>query len=755
NTQVYLLDAEWQPVAQGLIGELYIGGEGLARGYLNRPELTAERFVPNPFGLQVGARLYRTGDVGRYLSDGRIEFLGRIDNQVKVRGYRIELGEIEAVLSAHGGVEEVIVNARESETGDKQLVAYYVAGRAEVGEEELRGYLQERLPKYMIPAHFMRLEALPLTPNGKVDRKALPEVGAERFEPSDGFLASRNAVEELLAGVWAEVLGRTQVGVLDNFFELGGHSLLATQVVSRVRELFDVELPLRSLFETPTVAGLASRVEEARRQRSHSKTEKIEPVSRRGALPLSFAQERLWFWEQLQPFTPTYNLSAAFRLRGELDVAALEQSFNEIVRRHEVLRTSFTDGEGVPGQFIAPHVTLKLKVVDLSGLPEDEREREARRVVGEEGARPFELTQTPLLRVGLLRLGEREHVAFISMHHIISDGWSIGVLVKEVAELYDAFRTGRASTLPELPIQYADFAAWQRGWLRGEVLETQLAYWKEQLRGAAQLQLPTDRERPPVFNSRGASLPVDIPLELLLRLKELSRREGVTLYMTLLAAFKTLLQRYASQDDIVVGADVANRTRLETEGLIGFFVNMLVLRTDLSGDPSFSELLARVREVTLGAYAHQDVPFAMLVDELRVERELSRNPLFQVVFVLQNAPLKELELPSVKLAPFEFEVKTTPFDLVFSLSETADGLNGSLTYSTELFEAETIGRMARHYLNVLEGIVADASQPLSSLRILRSDEVGDLKPEDFSQVKLSHKDLENLFLELGGLEEDD
>ncbi|HEX8853029.1 MAG TPA: amino acid adenylation domain-containing protein, partial [Pyrinomonadaceae bacterium] len=403
NTQVYLLDSQWQPVAQGLVGELYIGGDGLARGYLNRPELTAERFIPNAFSEEAGARLYRTGDLARYLTDGRIEFLGRIDNQVKVRGYRIELGEIEAVLSGHERVEEAVVSARLSESGDKQLVAYYVACKAEVTEDELRSYLQERLPKYMLPAHFVKLSALPLTPNGKIDRKALPEVGAERFEPSEGYLASRNATEEMLAGVWAEVLGRTQVGVLDNFFELGGHSLLATQVISRVRELFDVELPLRSLFETPTVAGLASRVESARRHRSHSKTEKIARLSRRGSLPLSFAQERLWFWEQLQPFTPTYNLAAAFRLRGELDVAALEQSFNEIMRRHEVLRTAFTYGEGVPGQVIAPHLALKLSLFDLSHVPEAMREAEARRVVGEEGSRPFDLAQSPLLRVGLLR----------------------------------------------------------------------------------------------------------------------------------------------------------------------------------------------------------------------------------------------------------------------------------------------------------------------------------------------------------------
>ncbi|HYG79789.1 MAG TPA: amino acid adenylation domain-containing protein, partial [Pyrinomonadaceae bacterium] len=645
NTRVYLLDRELQPVGQGLTGELYLGGEGLARGYLRRPGLTAERFIPDPFSGEEGARLYRTGDLARYLSDGRIEFLGRADTQVKVRGYRIELGEVEAALTGHEGVEEAVVIAREGAGGDKQLAAYYVGRRgaqAEVTAEELRGYLEARLPKYMVPSYFVRLEALPLTPNGKVDRKALPDVGAERVGSAGECLAPRNAEEELLAGVFAEVLGRTQIGVLDNFFEVGGHSLLATQVVSRVRELFRVELPLRSLFETPTVAGLASRIDNARRQRSDSKTEKIEPVPRRGKLPLSFAQERLWFWEQLQPLTPTYNLASAFRLRGELDVAALEQSFNEIVRRHEVLRTSYTYGEGVPGQTIAPSVSLKLSVFDLGGLPEAAREAEARRVVGEEGLRPFDLTQTPLLRVGLLRLSAREHVAFLSMHHIISDGWSIGVLVNEVAELYDSFRARRPPTLPELPIQYADFAAWQRGWLRGEVLETQLAYWKEHLRGAAQLKLPADRERPAVFNPRGASLPVEIPQELLGRLKELSRREGVTLYMTLLAAFQVLLQRYTAQDDIVVGADVANRTRLETEGLVGFFVNMLVLRTDLSGDPSFGELLSRVREVTLGAYAHQDVPFAMLVDELHIERELSRNPLFQVVFVLQNAPLKEL-----------------------------------------------------------------------------------------------------------------
>jgi amino acid adenylation domain-containing protein len=758
NTRVYLLDGGLQPVGQGLTGELYLGGEGLARGYLRRPGLTAERFIPDPFSSEGGARLYRTGDLARYVSDGRIEYLGRADNQVKVRGYRIELGEVEAALAGHEAVEEAVVIAREGAAGDKQLAAYFVEKRgakAETTAEELRGYLEARLPKYMVPSYFVRLEALPLTPNGKVDRKALLDVGAEWVGSAGEYLAPRNAEEELLAGVFAEVLGRTQIGVLDNFFETGGHSLLATQVISRVRELFRVELPLRSLFETPTVAGLASRIDNARRQRSNSKTEKIEPFSRHGNLPLSFAQERLWFWEQLQPLTPTYNLASAFRLRGELDAAALEQSFNEIVRRHEVLRTSYTYGEGVPGQTIAPSVSLKLNVFDLSDLPEAAREAEARRVVGEEGLRPFDLTQPPLLRVGLLRLSAREHVAFLSMHHIISDGWSIGVLVNEVAELYDSFRARRPPTLPELPIQYADFAAWQRGWLRGEMLETQLAYWKEQLRGAAQLKLPADRERPAVFNPRGASLPVEIPQELLGRLKELSRREGVTLYMTLLAAFQVLLQRYTAQDDIVVGADVANRTRLETERLIGFFVNMLVLRTDLSGDPSFGELLSRVREVTLEAYAHQDVPFAMLVDELHIERELSRNPLFQVVFVLQNAPLKELELPGLKLAPFEFEARTSPFDLVFSLTETPGGLSGSLTYSTGLFEEETIRRMARHYLNVLEGVVADAARPLSGLRILQDGEVGDLKPEDFSRVKLSHKDLENLFLELGESDEDD
>nr|QEO74665.1 condensation domain-containing protein [uncultured bacterium] len=559
GTRLYVLDERQRLAGVGVVGELMLGGEGLARGYWARPGLTAERFIPDGLSGEAGARLYRTGDLARYLSSGEVEYLGRVDQQVKIRGFRIEPGEVEAALCTHPAVREAAVVADAGGAGGRRLVAYVVAewggdGDRALGARELRAYLRERLPGPLVPSALVLLEGLPRTPNGKLDRRALPEVEVEGFEPGESYIAPRDALEELVAGIFSDLLGVERVGVLDDFFDLGGHSLLATQVVSRVRDLFGVELPLRSLFETQTVAGIASRIEEARGRSGPTLTGKMAHAPRTGRHPLSFAQERLWFWEQLQPLTPTYNLAAAFRLRGELDVTALEQSFNEIVRRHEVLRTTFSAGDGEPAQVVAPATPLWLKMSDLSHLPEPEREAAARRRLGEECLRPFDLSHGPLLRVVLVRLGPREHAAAICIHHIISDGWSLGVLVNEVAALYESYRAGRAPTLRPLPVQYADFAAWQREWLRGEVLETQLDYWRERLRGAAPLRLFADGERPPVFDPRGARLKFELDSELLARLKALSRREGVTLYMTLLAAFDALLHRYTAQDDIVVGA---------------------------------------------------------------------------------------------------------------------------------------------------------------------------------------------------------
>ncbi|HEV2799100.1 MAG TPA: amino acid adenylation domain-containing protein, partial [Pyrinomonadaceae bacterium] len=595
NTQIYILDRHLRPVPVGVPGELYIAGDGLARGYLNRPELTAERFLPDPFGA-AGGRLYRTGDRARFLSDGSIEYLGRVDYQVKVRGFRIELGEVEAALAAHPQVNEAVVVAREDEAGDKQLVAYLIADQATavfVESRELRAFLKEQLPDYMIPVHYVWLESFPLTPNGKVDRKALPAPDKTESASFGGYIAPQTPVQELLAGIWEGVLKVERVGITDNFFELGGHSLLAMLLASRVHEAFGVEVPLRTLFEEPTVTALATAVETALRVdvEQGTQTESAPPPlvrfeqppgeeqTEQRELPLSYAQQRLWFIDQLEPESAAYNIPAAVRLTGEVDVAALERAIGEVVRRHEVLRTSFAMRAGEPVQVIHAAPAMTLPLTDISHLVREEREREAGRLAAEEAARPFNLGVWPLVRAELLKMGEDEHVLLLTMHHIVSDGWSFSVLIKEVSTLYAAYVKGEESPLAELPVQYADYARWQREWLTGEVLDRQVAYWREQLRGVPEtLELPTDRVRAGESSHRGGTVRVQLEAGLTRRLKETSRREGVTLYMLLLAAFQTLLSKYSGQEEVVVGSPIAGRTRREVEGLIGFFVNTLALR---------------------------------------------------------------------------------------------------------------------------------------------------------------------------------
>jgi amino acid adenylation domain-containing protein len=719
NLRLYVLDEYMQPVVVGVKGELYIGGAGVTRGYMNRPDLTAERYVPDAFGSVEGERLYRTGDRVRYLPDGTVEFLGRVDHQLKIRGFRVELGEIKALLAEHPAIREAFVLAREDVPGGAQrLVAYLVASQDEEPPTggELRGYLKERLPDYMIPSAFVFLEAMPLTPNNKVDHRALPAPEQTRPELEVEFMASRTPVEEALASLWTYILGVEQIGINDNFFELGGHSLLATQVISRVRETFKIELPLRKMFESPTISELAEHIEAAVKAGQGVEAPLIVAAGRDGTLPLAYSQERLWFIDQLDPGSPVYNIGTAIRLDGQLDMDALQQTFDEIIRRHEVLRTSFAASQGQPQQVISPAGTFAISLTDLSAWPEKERDVEARRLAREEALLPFDLSKGPLLRVSLLRLDEDVHLVLFTMHHIISDGWSISVLVREVAVLYDAFSRGETSPLPELPIQYADFAVWQREWLRGEVLERQLSYWREQLKGAPPvLELPTDRARPAVQSYRGAQHSFAVSAEVSEQLNELSQREGVTLYMTLLALFKVLLYHYAKRPDIVLGASIANRNRSETEGLIGFFVNMLVTRTDLSGNPSFRELLNRVQEVALGAYAHQDVPFEKLVEELRPERDLSYNPLFQVAFVLQNAPMSTLELAGLVISPVEKGKEISIFDLLLEVAETPEGMRGTFTYSTDLWDAPTIEHMATLYQTLLSKVANDSNPSLSAM----------------------------------------
>jgi amino acid adenylation domain-containing protein len=1065
NVRLYVCDRPGSPQPAGIPGELLIGGAGVARGYLGRSAMTAERFVPDPFSTQGGTRLYRTGDRARWRADGTLEYLGRLDAQVKVRGFRIEPGEIEAVLRQHESVGECAVVVREDEVGDPRLAAYvvpvprkdielwpsigeyfvyddliyhglthdtgrnerylralqrhapgkvvldvgtgadailarlaveagarhvyavelleksylsarervrelgledritvihgdartvelpepaevcvseiveaiaggegaavilnqarrllapgavmiperartrvaavtlpdelrhepgfsptaahYVKGifeevgypfdlrlcirnfpaghvlstagtyeeldfgagpvdaeytlreelvveragrmdglllwlrmelaegeeldileeetawfpvyfplfepgvevepgdrvrlecwaqipegvapdygargvlvRARDGEEvpfefvshhhsqvfraspfyrrlftdgeipslaeqretlpaSLREHVRRSLPEYMVPGAFVVLERLPLTPNGKLDRKALP--APEHAAGADRYVAPRTPVEEVLAGIWAEVLRLERVGVEESFFELGGHSLLATRVVSRVRELFGVELPLRALLEGPTVAEMAGRVDDARRAELPV-LPPVVPVERTGPLPLSFAQERLWFLDRLEPGSATYNIPVAWRLAGALDERALERSLGEILRRHESLRTVFAEADGSPVQVVAPFAGFGLPVEDLSGLGEADREAAVRRRSGEEARQPFDLSAGPPFRAALLRLGAEDHVLLLSMHHIVSDGWSMGVLFRELSALYAAFRDGGESPLAELPVQYADYAVWQREQLEGEVLDRQLAYWRERLADAPELlELPTDRPRPPVQTYRGAFAPVNLSPELLERLQALGRSEGATLYMTLLGAFGVLLSKYSGSDDIVVGSPIAGRTRREVEELIGLFVNTLVLRTDLSGDPGFRQVLRRAREVTLGAYEHQEVPFERLVAELQPERSLSHSPLFQVMFALQNAEGPGGDLPGLEVSGAGAEFASAKFDLSLTLEATAQGLRGGVTYATDLFERGTVERMLGHLARVLEQVAADADVRLSQLELL-------------------------------------
>ncbi|HTG35428.1 MAG TPA: amino acid adenylation domain-containing protein [Thermoanaerobaculia bacterium] len=719
ETRVYLLDRRLAPVPLGAAGELCIGGLGVARGYLRRPRLTAERFVPDPFAGSPGERLYRTGDLARLRADGLLDALGRIDHQVKLRGFRIELGEIEDALRRHPAVGEAVVLLHEDRAGDPRLTAYLALapGAEPAAVTELRRSLAERLPDYMIPAAFVPLTALPRNANGKVDRKALAVIRPAGAGAAGGpRVPPRTPVEELLAGIWSQVLEVPAVGVHDDFFALGGHSLLATQLVLRVRDAFGVEIPLRAVFQVPTLAAQAELIGRARSgEASPPGARPIRPAPRDGDLPLSFAQERLWFLAQLTPGSAAYNIPAALEIHGRLDAAALERAFAEVARRHETLRTTFASRGGRPVQVIAPPAGWKLPVIDLSALPP--AEREAARRTEEEIVRPFDLARGPLLRTLLLRLGPGEHVLILTLHHVVADLWAAGVLIREVAAIY------AGGDLPAPPVQYADFAVWQREWLDGAELERQLAFWRRELEGAPPvLELPADRPRPSIESFRGASLPVALGGELTAGLAALGRLRGATPFMTLTAALALLLSRWAGQDDVVLGAPIANRQRPELEGLIGMFVNTLALRVRLAGAGGFTDLLAGVRRAALDAFEHQDLPFERLVEEIQTRRDLSRHPLFQAVLAFQNVRLGAVEVPGLALEPLELASATTKFDLTFTLAEGEEGLAGRVEYASDLFDAATIERLAGHLRNLLAGIVALPAAPLADLPLLGEEE---------------------------------
>ncbi len=722
GTVVYVLDGRMSPCPAGVPGELYVGGGQLARGYLDRAALTAERFVPDPFTPEPGARLYRTGDRVRWRAGGTMEFLGRLDAQVKVRGFRVEPGEVEAVLAEHPQVRGAAVLASGDVAGEKRLVAYVVEEAAgALSPDDLRRHLRERLPEYLVPSAFVLLEALPITPNGKLDRRALP---APELTGPEAGAAPRTPVEEVVTGIWAQVLGtERRPGVRENFFCLGGHSLLATRVVSRIREAFGVELPLRALFEAPSAAELAERIEVLLRAEARVHAPPLVPVPRDRPLPLSFAQQRLWLVEQVEPGTAAYTLSVPLRLRGRVDAAALGRALDDTVLRHEALRTTFAAAPEGPVQVVSAATGGVLAEVDLSTLPGEVAETECLRLADADALRPFDLERGPLFRATLLRVHRDEAALLLAMHHAVSDGWSIGVLTRELSALYGAYAQRRGSPLPELPFQYADFAVWQRGWLRGEMLERQIAWWKEQLAGAPPLlELPTDRPRSAVRNARGGRRLFALPAATSRGLRALSRREGATLFMTFLAAWQALLAKHGGTEDVVVGSPIAGRTHLELEGLIGFFANTLALRTDLSGDPPFGEVLRRARETTLGAYQHQDLPFEKLVEEMRVERSLTHTPLFQAVLSLRNTDRPEPWLGDVRVEPLAAEAVTARFDLVLALQEDGEEVHGGITYRADLWDGETVQRMLDGLARLLEQAAADPSRRLSEIPLLGEEE---------------------------------
>ncbi|HEX6909272.1 MAG TPA: amino acid adenylation domain-containing protein, partial [Longimicrobium sp.] len=710
NTTAYVLDPGLDPAPLGVFGELYLGGTGVARGYLHRPGLTAERFVPDPFGAP-GSRLYRTGDRVRRRADGALEFGGRVDFQVKLRGFRIELGEIESALRAHPSVAAAVAVVREDVPGDARLVAYLTARNGDApGGAALRAHLRARLPAYMVPSAFVALEALPLTPNGKVDRRALPAPDPRAVERP--YTAPRTPEEQALAEIWREVLRLDRVGLEDDFFELGGHSLLGAQVLSRVQRELGAQLPLRALFEAGTVRALAERLHGAELAAGPA----LVPVPRDGLLPLSFAQERMWFLERMSPGVGMYNMAEAVALDGPLDADALRRALEALVARHEVLRTRYPEVDGNPLQEILPPPRLELPVEDVAEDAVQARMRADTRA-------PFDLAAGLPVRARLLRIAPERHVLLLNVHHIAGDGWSWGVLMRELTLLYRAEVRGQPAPLAELAIQYADYAVWQRAWLHGAVVEQQLAYWRDRLAGApALLELPYDRPRPAEQDEEGGVLHVPLPADVAHAARQLARRDGATLYMVLLAAWAAALHRWSGADDLVVGSPIAGRARPETEGLVGLFVNSLAMRTDVSGNPTFRALLRRVRETALDAYAHQDVPFEELVQELGGPRSLSYAPVFQVMLGLQNVPEGGLRMEGVHARVLPAATSTSRFDLMVLVEEEGDALTAYVEYATALFDASTVERMMGHFQALLAAAVAAPDTPVAALPMLSAEE---------------------------------
>lgn len=737
NTEIQILDDSLQPVAPGETGELFIGGEGLARGYFQRPELTAERFLDHPLEPGSGKRLYRTGDLAKYRPDGTLEHQGRVDFQVKVRGFRIELGEIEANLEQQSEVKQAVVLAREDRPGDKQLVAYVTSKQGtETTSRALREALRESLPDYMVPGLFVFLDAFPLTPNGKVDRNALPAPTADHTARSEEYLAPRNADEGRLASLWSEVLRVEKIGVQDDFFELGGDSLKVAQVATRIREAFKVDMPLRLLFENPTVAALLPAIEALPPSAAGLEELPLTEVKRGELIPLSFAQERVWFIHQLNPENLAYNFHSWIGYRGKLNFAALQQALEEVLRRHESYRSTFPMIDGRPQQIVHPAEPYSLTLIDFSVQPDDRRAAALQAWCDEEFERRFDLNVLPLVRWTLVRMDAEEHLLMHSEHHLVHDGWSFNVFLCELVDLYRAYAAGEPSPLPELPVQFAEFATWQHQWMQGAVSDHQLAYWKERFKTIPPvLDLPHKGPRPASQTFRGTSLRPEIPLDLCNNLRALSRQEGSTLFMTMLTGFMAMLHRYSGETDVAIGTFFANRRQQASEGLVGMILNNVVIRASLESDPTVREFIAQVRDLLLEGAEHQDVPFDRVVEAVQPKRDLSYNPLFQVMFSFHDEPMPEetLEGLDVKLTPV-LSNGSAKFDLgVIGIPHSAqyvglpqggdqDALTMIWEHNTDIFETSTIARMIEHYKILLAAMVADPEQRISDLPLGSAEE---------------------------------
>jgi len=724
NAKTYVLGGRGELTPIAVAGELYIGGEGVGRGYLNQAGQTAERFVPDEYSGGSGRRVYRTGDLVRRRADGNIEFLGRIDHQVKIRGYRIELGEIESVLKQHAEVREAVVVAEENEPGANRLVAYVVAKSDAVAKsEDLRRYLRARLPDYMLPSAWVMIDQLPLMPNGKVDRRVLRMPEASKIEGTIEYVPPQTPTEQVVAGIWANLLALDLVGRRDNFFSLGGHSMLAAQMIGRVRNALQIELPLGSLFEAPTVADFAEKIDAIRRIESAPSTPLFRPAPRGRTYPLSYEQLHLWLREQSMPDGSGAYISGVWRMEeAEFNLIPLEQSLTEIIRRHEALRTTFPVVEGEVVQLIGQAKSICLPVTDLSGLPERERESEMWRWTRSNARRAFDLATGPMIRARVIKLDERSQVFQYSIHHIIADAWSVAIIERELRQLYELYTNGVESPLEELPLQCVEYAVWQREHLTKDALQNHLEYWKRRLDGAPSLlKLPTDRPRPPFRTYRGAWRHLSLSARLTDRLSLLSAQENVTLFITMLAAFKALLYRYSGQQDISIGSPVTFRARAEIEGVIGYFTNIVILRTDLGDNPSFRRLVRRVREVAAGAYTHQDLPFGMLVDEICVDKGLNYAPLAQVWFnFLDHSSTAAPE--SIPEDTVETESNTNQFDLSMVINVYASGTDVAVGYNKDLFDPQTIKSLLGHFETIIKQVVINPDRRILDLSPLFDNE---------------------------------